>query len=508
MADVDSKLAASLKLAKNNPMFFVFVAQGNEGKLLLDKKKISPKDAVEAKKECGGGTIYKGRCKGEEAKLIFEVGKEVPGTLAALTKKIIKRDAGLTFEVEYRIAADLAAEENQAESPGDGAIPTAVVPPPPSAPPQPHAAHGGAEVLKRLNAMAPSIKAALAGPNKARVQTLFVSVNGLIKKGDFVPANTLLDELEQLIVPSSAPPPPAPPAHGGAEVTKRLNSLLASIKAALAGPNKGRVQALFVSINGLIKSNDFVAARTALDELEPLLAMPATAPAPASTSVPPRPPGPTVPPPPSTSDAALAAEWERRVRALEPKVLAAQKTRAGEAKWMTTFMTAQDLGSDGDFAKSLAILDKLEGMLNAPPKPSESPTGAPISNVALQQSLLAWDAARKKVHADLQKLEQSVLQLFSTDPRFAQVKQKIHKFDAVLGDYAEELRDRLDEAANAPAEYKPELCSEAVAVLKRYRAYLSSDPFIKAVANNKLQPIDVEGVLGRTLDVVAKRLGA
>src|SRR5439155_26159640 len=68
-----------------------------------------------------------------------------------------------------------------------------------------------------------------------------------------------------------------------------------------------------------------------------------------------------------------AAEWERRVTTLEPKVLAAQKTRPGEAKWMTMFMTAQDLGGEGDFAKALAVLDRLEGLLNAPSAASKPP---------------------------------------------------------------------------------------------------------------------------------------
>ena len=35
---------------------------------------------------------------------------------------------------------------------------------------------------------------------------------------------------------------------------------------------------------------------------------------------------------------------------------------------MTTFMQAQDLGSEGDFAKALALLEKLEGLLNAAPQ--------------------------------------------------------------------------------------------------------------------------------------------
>src|ERR1700692_3383050 len=115
MAGVDAKLADSLKHAKTTPMSFVFVAKGNEGKLLVDKKKVSPKDADAAKKACGGGIIYKGRCQGEEAKMVFHVGIEVPPNLAALTKKIIKQDAGLMLDVEYRFAADLAAEESQAE---------------------------------------------------------------------------------------------------------------------------------------------------------------------------------------------------------------------------------------------------------------------------------------------------------------------------------------------------------------------------------------------------------
>ena len=123
MADVDAKLAASLKQAKTTLMYFVFVAKGNEGKLLVDKKRISPKDAAEAKKECGGGTIFKGRCKSEEGTLVFEVGKVFPPTVAALTKRIIKQTAGLIFDVEYRLAADLEADESEGESASEVASP-------------------------------------------------------------------------------------------------------------------------------------------------------------------------------------------------------------------------------------------------------------------------------------------------------------------------------------------------------------------------------------------------
>ena len=58
----NAELTNALKAAKTKPMSFAFVAKGSEGRLLVDKKKIPPKDVDAAKKECGGGTIYKGRC--------------------------------------------------------------------------------------------------------------------------------------------------------------------------------------------------------------------------------------------------------------------------------------------------------------------------------------------------------------------------------------------------------------------------------------------------------------
>ena len=317
MPQVDAKLAASLKQAKIGPMSFVFVAKGNEGKLLVDKKKISPKDAADAKKECGGGMIFRGRCHGEEAKMVFEVGKEVPATLSALTKKIIKQDAGLTFEVEYRFAADLAADENQAESVGEGATPAAgLVPPappqppvapasaspppqppvaqaPPSAPPQPQVAQGGADVIKRLNGMAPDIKTALAGPNKARVQTLVVAVNGLIKTKDFVQANRVLDELAPLVKQAPAPlapvagmrPPvqsPAPPESSAAGLDQAkadYEAAAASASSLMARLNEGdgaAVRDYLEEANATLEqpkttASDYIAATARLGELKDIL---------------------------------------------------------------------------------------------------------------------------------------------------------------------------------------------------------------------------------------------
>jgi hypothetical protein len=190
--------------------------------------------------------------------------------------------------------------------------------------------------------------------------------------------------------PAAPPPPPAPPSadSGKAAVIKRLNALSGDIKTALAGPEKARVQTLFVSVNALVKKGDFVQADKVLDELEPLVKRAqAAAPPPTGQQAP-------------TDAAALHAEWERRVLALEPKIWEANKTRAGEAKWMKLFTSAQDLGFEGEYDKALQILNKLEELLKA--KGAVPPVGAAADALRAQ-----WDARFAEVDARYQAILQT-----------------------------------------------------------------------------------------------------
>jgi hypothetical protein len=259
---VNAELTNALKMAKTKPMFFAFVAKGSEGTLLVEKAKIPAKKTADAKKDLGGGTIFKGRCLFEDGSLVFEVPAEPPGNLAALLKKHIKSDAGLMMDVVVRVNQSLA-EGEEAESQAEG--PTAPEAPP-TAPPPPPGDPRAAELMHRLNAMSGGIKSALAGPNKARVQTVFATVNASLKTSNVDAARAGLDELESLIAPSTSPG-----AHDGADVMHRLNALSAAIKTALAGPNKAQVQSLFLAVNAAIKRQDFVQAGKTLTNLESLL---------------------------------------------------------------------------------------------------------------------------------------------------------------------------------------------------------------------------------------------
>jgi hypothetical protein len=127
-----------------------------------------------------------------------------------------------------------------------------------------------AEFKAKLAEWTPAIKAALAakGPRAADVGKLLAQANALSKPGgDIAQALAKLTECHQLATAGGAPPPDG----ARAAVMKRLNALAAGIKAALAGPNAARVQALVVAVNGLVKNNDFAQAGKVLDELEPLL---------------------------------------------------------------------------------------------------------------------------------------------------------------------------------------------------------------------------------------------
>ena len=107
----DADLSVALKQAKSKKMFFALVPKGADGKLIVAKKKILPKEIAEAKKEIGGGTPVTGKCFGENGTMVFLVAKPPAPTLAALVKKIAKREAGLTIDPEFRLALDADAEE-------------------------------------------------------------------------------------------------------------------------------------------------------------------------------------------------------------------------------------------------------------------------------------------------------------------------------------------------------------------------------------------------------------
>ena len=176
-------------------MNFAFVAKGpNQGKLLVSKKRLTASE-VAARKAAGGGKVFRGRCFGEDNKLVFELPKEPPTTLHKQLRNIITHAAGLILRVEARLAADLVAEDDD-----DEAVP----------PTQP-AHQGRAEAERKHRPQGGSDQAFGSpgrwvperrrpeGPEAAHLGELFASFKRLVAAQDYVKAAKVLDELEPLV---------------------------------------------------------------------------------------------------------------------------------------------------------------------------------------------------------------------------------------------------------------------------------------------------------------------
>lgn len=175
-------------------MYFVFIAKGMEGALLVEKRKIPAKEAGEAKKELGGGMIYRGQCKWEDGQIVFEMTKEPPGTLAALLKKTIKREAGVTMDVLTRFSKEITQEDEDEDE---------KLEPPQRTPPPMLSQWEG--LTHRLNLLAGAIKAASSGPNAELVKAFLSAFNEHKHKNEFGPASKALNELEDGFKKMNAP---------------------------------------------------------------------------------------------------------------------------------------------------------------------------------------------------------------------------------------------------------------------------------------------------------------
>jgi hypothetical protein len=471
-ATIDKDLMSTLKAARGGkPMRFAFFPKGSESKLLVAKK-LPPQEIAETKKEIGASSVFKGRCVGEGGTLVFYVAKDPPGTLLGQLRKRLKADAGVTWPIEIRVSADAEAEpaEGEAEAAGAAAAP---------------GTSGGPRAAWE-KALAEVVPAYLQGlrdlPDKASaLRAVMGFAQGKAQKEDFAGAIAALRKLAEQLAKSpangakTAPgPEPVSPAGGdlAAQWKKNLAEWTPALKAALAakGPNAVAIAKLMAQAVALAKPGGDMAQ--ALEKLTECHALAigrtadgeASAGAPVAETAPPtegqaepqtapqtptaRPEAASPSPPPTgqpapTDAAALQAEYERRVLALEPKVLEAEKTRKGQAKWLTLFMSAQDRGSEGEFDKAFQILDKLEALLNA--KGPETLASKDRLVKERQFMLTRW----ARIPAELKVAFDQYKKLLIKEQADPNPDELIAAMEAYLLDLLAKIQDDLDAAINA-----------------------------------------------------------
>lgn len=180
----------------------------------------------------------------------------------------------------------------------------------------------------------------------------------------------------------------------------------------------------------------------------------------------------------STEDP-LRAQCESRIAALEPRVLDAQKTRAGEVEWMTLFMSAQDLAEAGKFPEASKILDRLDKALSAPPDATAQKPRVAAGTVDYAKLQLRWRAAQDQAASALAELGKALLAIpeVQADPRFSRVQKLAAGLPHLIPSFGAALADQLDAAAKG-GEGAAEIRLAARATIASYLKQLASVPVL------------------------------
>jgi hypothetical protein len=185
--------------------------------------------------------------------------------------------------------------------------------------------------------------------------------------------------------------------------------------------------------------------------------------------------------------------------AAQIKAAAAEAAASGRAK---------------DFARGLDLLQRIEGLLGgastpaaAAPAAASAPGAAP--NVAFTQLRLAWDQTRKKVQAELRKLETSILALSKEEPDFDQIAAGTKNLYLMLEVLDERLIDKLDAAlVAADATARQALHEEAREIVGEYVDFLDSDDLMQDIDGNGFTAVAIQSTLSASLKLIGQRLAA
>ncbi len=130
------------------------------------------------------------------------------------------------------------------------------------------------------------------------------------------------------------------------------------------------------------------------------------------------------------------------------------------------------------------------------------------SLVGFAKARLAWQAAKARVAAALEKLRHDIDE--NADPEQGKlIVRGLAALDQVLGRLNEGLGDTLDELTNeANAERAAGVRTRAAGIIDHYDTYLTGDPLIAVVEKNPDGPIGIAAILQPPLADIRTQLAA
>lgn len=451
--EVDKDLQKFLLQAKQKkPRYFVFVPKGQEGKLIVSKKKIKPGDIASAKKEVGGSKVYAGVCCGVGgANVVFELTDKEPSGGSRVLKRLIAENAGLKLKPEFRVVPtlsvvnedepdediDLAAlmedEQETDEDDSEGELnesPTSVPDAPQLEQPDPVAR----EWKWRFEALQPDLTTVLRD-----------------KLGDFEKVRNIFELAQR---------------QKETDLAKALASLKVCaelVKRALASQSSGETD----EDEG--EQSDTAEARAQhyrdwMNGLKPTLAQ-------------------------------IKKEGHPTFSEIAQKISAVQRAvEAGD--WQS---------AESNFTEADRLVTAALGEIQSKQAADVIPKGT----AEYTKARLGWEAACKKAKSDLESLEAAILNRCKDEEDFQEIAVCAVNLYSVFNKLDGKLAQALDAAANAatPEERKKHHAT-ALSVLDRFESTIKEDELIQNVDNNPFKPVAVRKTLDGVLSILRKQLSS
>ena len=303
------------------------------------------------------------------------------------------------------------------------------------------------------------------------------------------------DEAEDAAVPAAEPPPPTQsavtpnpidPTALKARLTALVQKMIARI--ALEPARKDEMTGLAKNAQIMLATNNLKTATEHCDALETIL---------------------NTQPPPTTPPLDAAALKARLTDLFKRMVARIAVDPASKDLLSALARDGQTLLQAGGLAGATAKADALQAAL-ATPLGSGTGGAKPEKGefVKMQTSRLIWEAARKKVAAEIKHYIAAIEATFEDDDEEDRVLDGLEKLDDILLHMDDALTDTLDDMLDertSPEQYQ-KLLAEAKAQIGGYEAYLNANPLVQKLEGPT--PFGVNLSVGSTLGKTLQTLRA
>jgi len=191
----------------------------------------------------------------------------------------------------------------------------------------------------------------------------------------------------------------------------------------------------------------------------------------------------------------------RLADALKAIMAATQLPQARKFELVELAKAAQGLMNANDFAGTLSVIEQLEVAIGELAS-SQPPVSPPAGSDAFTKSRQIWQAVRKQMQGDVDKLQQSLADAYSDSPLLGQIQtsydERVVKKLAPIDDALATLLDDVTKAVDANTRAaKVQAAREKIAEYQNFMA--AEAKFFEDLDSNPFVPVAIGAVLTKSL---------